>query len=56
MPEMIVRGNSTDRTINADLHWWSDCKIKWRYIAPEKPMRNGIDESFNRRMRGDLLK
>jgi len=30
-------------------------KIEWHYIAPGKPMQNGFVESFNGRMRDELL-
>mgnify|MGYP003853016155 CR=1 FL=1 len=30
-------------------------RVKWRYIAPGKPMQNGYAESFNGRMRDELL-
>ncbi len=33
----------------------SEHRIEWRYIAPGKPMQNGFCESFNRRMRDELL-
>jgi len=36
-------------------HWCSDRKINWHYIAPAKPMQNGFVESFNGRMRDELL-
>lgn len=29
--------------------------MKWRYIAPGKPMQRGHVESFNGRMRNELL-
>ena len=35
--------------------WVQDNKIVWRYIAPGKPMQNGFCESFNGRMRDELL-
>ena len=30
-------------------------RIEWHYIAPGKPMQNGFVESFNGRMRDELL-
>jgi putative transposase len=30
-------------------------RIAWQFIAPDKPMQNGICESFNGRMRDELL-
>ena len=30
-------------------------RVEWHYIAPGKPMQNGYIESFNGRMRDELL-
>jgi putative transposase len=30
-------------------------QIDWHYIAPGKPMQNGFIESFNGRLRDELL-
>nr|WP_144259828.1 IS3 family transposase [Methylocystis sp. ATCC 49242] len=54
-PGMIVSDNGTEFTSNAVLSWSSENRIEWRYIAPGKPMQNGFCESFNRRMRDELL-
>lgn len=54
-PGMIVSDNGTELTCNAVLNWCSDHKISWHYIAPGKPMQNGFVESFNGRMRDELL-
>nr|WP_281931203.1 IS3 family transposase [Methylocystis iwaonis] len=54
-PGMIVSDNGTEFTSNAVLSWSSENKIEWRYIAPGKPMQNGFCESFNGRMRDELL-
>ena len=32
-----------------------DHRVEWHYIAPGKPMQNGFCESFNGRMRDELL-
>jgi putative transposase len=37
------------------LAWCKDHKIDWHYIAPGKPMQNGFVESFNGKMRDELL-
>ncbi|ELT49053.1 integrase core domain-containing protein, partial [Brucella intermedia] len=42
-------------TSNAILAWSKDHKVEWHYIAPGKPMQNGYVESFNGRMRDELL-
>lgn len=54
-PEMIVSDNGTEFTSNAILTWSQDRRIEWHYIAPGKPMQNGYAESFNGRMRDELL-
>ena len=54
-PEMIVSDHGTELTSNAILSWCADNDINWHYIAPGKPMQNGFVESFNRRMRDELL-
>ncbi|NTJ02362.1 IS3 family transposase [Agrobacterium rhizogenes] len=52
---MIVSDNGTELTSNAILAWSRDHKVEWHYIAPGKPMQNGYVESFNGRMRDELL-
>ena len=54
-PGMIVSDNGTELTSNAVLKWAQDQRIDWHYIAPGKPMQNGYVESFNGRMRDELL-
>jgi transposase InsO family protein len=54
-PAMIVSDNGTELTSNAILTWSADMKIEWHYIMPGKPMQNGYVESFNGRMRDELL-
>ena len=54
-PVMIVSDNGTEFTCNAMLAWCRDNKIDWHFIAPGKPMQNGFVESFNGRMRDELL-
>ena len=54
-PAMIVSDNGTELTSNAILTWSADMKIEWHYIMPGKPMQNGYAESFNGRMRDELL-
>lgn len=45
----------TEFTSNAVLSWASSLKIDWHYIAPGKPIQNAFAESFNGRMRDELL-
>jgi len=54
-PEMIVSDNGTELTSNAVLAWKQQQRIDWHYIEPGKPMQNGFVESFNGRMRDELL-
>ncbi len=54
-PKMIVSDNGTELTSNAVLAWSREAKIEWHYIAPGKPTQNGFVESFNGRMRDELL-
>lgn len=51
-PGMIVSDNGTELTSTAVLKWAQDHCM---YIAPGKPMQNGYVESFNGRMRDELL-
>ena len=54
-PGMIVSDNGTELTSNAILDWCAAHHVEWHYIAPGKPMQNGFVESFNGRMRDELL-
>lgn len=54
-PGMIVSDNGTEFTSNAILRWSKEHRMEWHYIAPGKPMQNGYIESFNGRMRDELL-
>ena len=52
---MIVSDNGTEFTCNAMLAWSEEHKIDRHFIVPGKPMQNGFCESFNGRMRDELL-
>ena len=54
-PGLIVSDNGTEFTSNAVLTWAQEAKVAWHFIAPGKPMQNGFCESFNGRMRDELL-
>ena len=54
-PKMIVSDNGTELTSNTVLAWTGDAGVEWHYIAPGKPTQNGFVESFNGRMRDELL-
>ena len=52
---MIVSDNGTELTSHAIFAWAKDHSIDWHYITPGKPMQNGYVESFNGKMRDELL-
>ena len=52
---MIVSDNGTEFKSTAILAWAEDHHVPWHYIAPGKPTQNGFVESFNGRMRDELL-
>ncbi|MBO9398116.1 IS3 family transposase [Shimia sp. R9_2] len=54
-PCLVVSDNGTELTSNALLKRQEDRKVDWHYIAPGKPMQNGLVESFNGRMREECL-
>lgn len=54
-PKMIVSDNGTEFTSNAILIWAEKAEVEWHYIAPGKPVQNGFVESFNGRLRDELL-
>jgi putative transposase len=54
-PAMIVSDNGTDLTSMAILRWSQEHQIEWHYIAPGKPQQNAFIESFNARLRDELL-
>lgn len=54
-PGMIVSDHGTEFTSNVMLAWAQENRVTWHFIAPGKPMQNGFCESFNGRMRDELL-
>ena len=54
-PETIVSDNGTELTSNAILSWADETGVGWHYIASGKPQQNGFIESFNGRLRDELL-
>ncbi|MEL6363196.1 MAG: integrase core domain-containing protein, partial [Pseudomonadota bacterium] len=54
-PGLIVSDHGTEFKSNAMLAWTQKVGIDWHFIAPGKPMQNGICEAFNGRMRDELL-
>ena len=51
-PEFIVSDHGTEFTSNAMLAWTEAAGVAWHFIAPGKPMQNGICEAFNGRDAG----
>jgi len=54
-PQTIVSDNGTELTSMAILRWCQETGIEWHYIAPGKPTQNAFIESFNGRLRDELL-
>lgn len=54
-PCLVVSDNGAELTSNVMLKWQEDRKVDWHYIAPGKPMQNGLVESFNARMSEECL-
>ena len=54
-PAGIVSDNGTELTSMAILRWSEERQVGWHYIAPGKPQQNAFVESFNGRLRDELL-
>ena len=54
-PLAVLSDNGTELTSTAILSWADDHRIEWRYIQPGKPSQNAFVESFNARLRDELL-
>jgi putative transposase len=54
-PAMCVSDNGTELTSMVILRWSLETRVKWHYIAPGKPQQNAFIESFNGRLRDELL-
>jgi putative transposase len=54
-PATCVSDNGTELTSMAVLRWSQQAQIEWHYIAPGKPQQNAFIESFNGRLRDELL-
>jgi putative transposase len=54
-PLMVVSDNGTELTSSAILRWSQEHRVGWHYIAPGKPTQNAFIESFNGRLRDELL-
>jgi putative transposase len=54
-PLAVLSDNGTEFTSTAILCWADEHHIEWRYIQPGKPSQNAFVESFNARLRDELL-
>jgi putative transposase len=54
-PGLIVSDHGAEFTSNVMLAWTEEAGVLWHFIAPGKPMQNGICEAFNSKMRDELL-
>ena len=54
-PAMCVSDNGTELSGMAILRWSQETRVEWHYIAPGKPQQNAFIESFNGRLRDELL-
>jgi putative transposase len=54
-PLSCVSDNGTELTSMAILRWSQASGVDWHYIAPGKPTQNAFIESFNGRLRDELL-
>ena len=54
-PRLCVSDNGSELTSMAILRWCQESRIEWHYIAPGKPTQNAFIESFNGRLRDELL-
>ena len=54
-PAACVSDNGTELTSMAILRWSQKTGVEWHYIAPGKPQQNAFIESFNGRLRDELL-
>jgi len=54
-PTTIVSDNGTELTSRAMLEWQNESGVGWHYIVPGKPTQNAFIESFNGRLRDELL-
>jgi len=54
-PGLIVSDHGTEFTSTAILSWSQATQVDWHYTEPGKPTQNAFVESFNGRMRDELL-
>jgi putative transposase len=54
-PQTVVSDNGSELTSTAMLRWQQERGVGWHDIAPGKPIQNAFVESFNGRLRDELL-
>src|SRR5260221_10425350 len=54
-PVAIVSDNGTELASNAILRWADEHRVAWHYIPPGEPTQHAFVESFNGRLRDELL-
>ena len=54
-PKTVVSDNGPEFTALAMLRWQQETNVAWHYIQPGKPIQNAFVESFNGRLRDELL-
>jgi putative transposase len=54
-PAICISDNGTELTSMVILRWSQEASVDWHYIAPGKPTQNAFAESFNGRLRDELL-
>jgi len=54
-PEYIRSDNGSEFTAKAVREWLSRVRVKTLYIEPGSPWKNGYNESFNGKLRDELL-
>jgi putative transposase len=54
-PHAVVSDNGTELTSSALLRWSQERQVEWHFIAPGRPMQNGVVESFNARLQNECL-
>jgi putative transposase len=54
-PNTIISDNGTELTSRVILEWQNDTGVAWHYFQPGKPTQNVFIESFNGRLRDELL-
>ena len=56
VPLLVVSDNGTEFTFTSNVMLrWQDQRVEWHYIAPGKPMQNGLVEGFIGRLRDECL-